>query len=52
MLKQGLLRKPVEHPLLLDIIQQRPLQVNQYAAQSEKQEREALLNPPASLLDK
>ena len=41
------MRKPLGHPLLLHIIQQNLLQVNhQYAAQPEKQEREAF-RPPA-----
>ncbi len=42
----GLSRKPSGHPSLLDIIQQKPLQVNhQYDAQSEKQKREAIQAP-------
>ncbi len=48
--KYGLLQKPCKHLLLLDIIHQKPLQVNhQRDAQPENQKREAFWTPRFAL---
>ncbi len=51
-LNPGPSRSPIRSSSLLDIIQQKPSQVNHvYNAQSKKQKRKAFFRPPASLLD-